>query len=832
MLFAIMIVMRLVLTIWGLIMNLYSSQLLEIHYIRDDDDYDGWRMWVWNKTQNLEGFEVLPQGIDEHGLRFVLDLERYDLSFKEIGLLPKYKNWEDKEPFDRIFKHQGEKTIYIIEGDPKIYRSLNELERSTKAVSAYHDGDLIRIVLNRKIIPQNLGSFYLIKDDTKTKLSQVSKGPKDKKTKVVYFKTPYNIELEEIRNGVYKIESDYGDLLLRFGNSIYSITPPDEKLGEIFSSTSITFRTFSLAKELYLILKRDNSTEEREFPFNYKGNFIWEISISTSYYGYLYRYRVVYPDKTLYGIDPYATVAVYNNKWACIYKDDFKVSPSPVFDISQTVIYELSIRDFTIDEFSGVVNKGRYLSFTETDTTHPNYPDIKTGISHLKELGVNAVHIMPFYDFEKDENSQDYDWGYMPVSFNSPDGWFANDKMTGKVREAKMMIDSLHRNGIKVIMDVVYNHTAETKDKVYNFNALAYDYYYRTKEDGSYYNGSGCGNEFKTESPFGRRFIIDSLKYWVEEYGIDGFRFDLMGLIDLETVDEILKELRKIKPDIIIYGEPWHAGGTPIKGVSKGAQKGKGFAVFNDDIRDAIKGSVFNIQDLGYVQAGNYRERIIKGIRGSIDTFTASPLESINYVSCHDNHTLFDRISLSMPQDSQELIIKRIKLAQAIAAFSQGLYFLHSGEEFVRTKNGNENSYNAPDEINKISWTNKKIYYELFKFHKDMIDIKKTHPSFRMKTAKEIEKNIVFFEDIPLPLPHPSSIAYLIYGSRLNDEWGDIIILINPTDKEVEFKLPREKWRVVFDPSGIVKEERYYKDNFVAQPISLTILSGREGGKR
>lgn len=806
-------------------MNIHPSQMLEIYYMRDDENYDGWKMWVWNKTENLNGFEIIPESITEYGLKFTLDLEKNNLKFKEIGLLPKYKNWEDKEPFDRIFKHLGEKIIYIFEGDPKIYKSIDEVEKSTKAIAAYYDKELIRVVLNRKIVIQNLDSFYIIENTSKNKLTPYIKDTKLKRTNVIYFKSPYEIDMEKIRQGKYQIISDYGNILLTFGNSIYSINPPNEKLGEIFSHSEITFRTFSTAKELYLILKKDNDIKQIEIPFNYKGNFIWEVSISTSYYGYLYKYRAVYPDKILYGIDPYATISAYNNTWAIIYKDDFKVSPSPVFDISQTIIYELSIRDFTIDKFSGVNNKGKYLAFTETETTHPQFPDIKTAISHLKELGVNAIHIMPFYDFEKDENSPNYDWGYMPVSFNSPDGWFAEDKMIGKVREAKMMIDSLHKNGIKVIMDVVYNHTAETKDKVYNFNAIAYNYYYRTKEDGSYYNGSGCGNEFKSESPFGRRFIIDSLKYWIEEFGIDGFRFDLMGLIDLETVDEILKELRKIKPDILIYGEPWHAGGTPIKGVSKGVQKGKGFAVFNDDIRDAIKGSVFHIEDLGYVQSGKYKDKVVEGIKGSIDTFTSSPLETINYVSCHDNHTLFDRIRLSMPKDDEDTVINRLKLAQSIAAFSQGLYFLHSGEEFVRTKKGNENSYNAPDEINQISWTNKKKYSELFNFHKDIIEIKKTHPSFRMKNAEEVKKNLIFFSDINIQLPEPSSIAYIIYGSRLNDEWGDIIVLINPTNKNLKFKLPKGKWKVKFNQSGIVHTDEWYKDYVITQPISLTILS-------
>ncbi|MCX7641385.1 MAG: type I pullulanase, partial [Elusimicrobiales bacterium] len=784
-------------------------------------------MWIWNKTENLEGFEIYFTTITQYGAKFILDLEKHNLFFKEIGLLPKYGNWQDKEAFDRIFKHEGQKTIYIFEGDPKVYTSLQEIEKSTKIISAYYDEELIRIIFNRKIEPKVLNNFFILELEGNNK-NQIYPLTDKKQKNVVYFSSP-KLDMEKIRKGNYIISSSYGETLIKFGKSIYKIYPPSEKLGEDFTDEKILFRVFSTAKDLFLILKNTTIQEELEIPFTYKGNFIWEVSISTKYYGYLYKYKVIYPDKVLYGIEPYATLTVDNNNWAMIYKDNFKVSPSPSFDISETIIYEMNIRDFTINENSGVKNKGKYIALSEVNSYHPKYKNIKTGILHLKELGINAVHIMPFYDFEKDENSNSYDWGYMPVSFNSPDGWFAVNKLD-KIKETKIMIDSFHKNGIKVIMDVVYNHTSETKEKIYNFNAVAYDYYYRKKEDGSYYNGSGCGNEFMSESPFGRRFIIDSLKYWVNEFGIDGFRFDLMGLIDLETVDEIIKELKKIKSDIIIYGEPWHAGGTPIKGVSKGSQKNKGFAVFNDDLRDALKGSVFNIKDLGYVQAANYRDRVIEGIKGSINNFTASPLETINYVSCHDNHTLYDKIRLSMPNDDEKTALKRIKLSQAITALSQGIYFLHSGEEFIRTKKGNENSYNAGDEINNIEWSNKKIYYDLFLFHKNLIKIKKEHPAFKMKTSKEVIDYIRFFEDISINLPNPKTIAYLILGEKLNDDWGDIIVLINPLSEKVTFNLPNGKWLLRFDTDNINFKKILYTEKIEVSPISLVILSKKIGG--
>ncbi|MEK7721265.1 MAG: alpha-amylase family glycosyl hydrolase, partial [Elusimicrobiota bacterium] len=342
-----------------------------------------------------------------------------------------------------------------------------------------------------------------------------------------------------------------------------------------------------------------------------------------------------------------------------------------------------------------------YLGAAEAGTRHPEFPLITTGLDHIAGLGVNAVHILPFQDFENGDNASVYNWGYMPVNFNSPEGSYASNPADGsRVRETKLMIDAFHRKGLKVIMDVVYNHTAETRAAVYNFNAAAMDYYYRLNSDGTYPNGSGCGNEFRTEAPMARKFLLDSLLYWMREYRVDGFRFDLMGLIDAETAAEIMRVLKLENPGIFIYGEPWTAGATPAKGVKKGSQRSLGFAVFNDGFRDAIKGGVFSPADLGYVQAARNREGVMRGIRGAVDDFTDGPLETINYVSCHDNHTLWDRIELSVNHEPLQNKVAMDKLANALVFTSQGIPFLHAGEEFLRTKKGEKNSYNLPDEIN------------------------------------------------------------------------------------------------------------------------------------
>lgn len=799
-----------------------KAESLKINYKRINSDYEGWKLWIWDKSEGKVGFELLPEGKNDFGLVFKLDLDKYGLMNKEIGILPKYGNWESKEAFDRILRYSGEKEIYIVEADEKIYNNINDMNISTETTKAFYDtGGNIRVVFNRTVYTKSISDeFYLINKKSGEK-KKIFKVDNNGISNTVYFKTE-PLDINEIKDNDYIVSSKYGETLVRFGNVLYTFSPYND-MGEITGDDGITFRIFSTAKEINLLIQRDN--KEEKIPFKYDKDFVWEVKLSTSYYGSTYRYEAVYPDKTLYGIDPSAKCSIRNNTYAMIVNDNSNVIPSPKFNNSELVIYEMSIRDLTSDSLSGVKNKGKYLGLTEEETTHPDFSDIRTGISHLKELGINAVHIMPFYDFENDENSSSYDWGYMPVSFNSPDGSFAVDKMAGKIKETKAMISEFHKNGIKVIMDVVYNHTAETSEnKVYNFNLLAHDYYYRTNLDGKYSNGSGCGNEFKTESPYGRKFIIDSLKYWITSYKIDGFRFDLMGLMDQDTVIEILNEIRKIKPDIIIYGEPWTGGVTPIKGVYKGFQKGKNFAVFNDDFRDAIKGSVFDIKNLGYVQNQSNRETVIKGIKGSIDLFTDSPLETINYVSCHDNHTLFDRLKLSMPDDDLKTIIKRDKLAEAIILTSQGIPFILSGEEILRTKNGNDNSYNAGDEINKIDWTRKKVFYDVFKYYRDLIDMRKNHPAFRMETKNDILKNIKFYEELGIKLPDDKSIAYIIDGSNAGDSWNQITVLINPNTDSRTFNLMDGKWQLKFDENGY-SERKIFRGTIILPPLSLYVLS-------
>ena len=827
--------------------NLYAGNFLTAHYNRLNGDYQNWNLWVWNEDGGKNGFEAVPAGKDDFGIYFRIDLKTFGLLNKKTGFLPKYGNWEKQDDPDRILKTAGQGDIYLMEGDMEIYSAPPEV--STKIVSASLESENeVKLTLNRVVDRDFLDKrgFYLTKGKTSVPAlnARFYGGGKYGRAVLLEFKDLLSAsdgrpgktagfgkpDLMAVNAGLWQAHAlGLKPVTVELGSAVYG---PDfassQKMGAFTADGITVMRLFApKATKAEALIYETPSGPARAELLEHKGHGIWEKVFDSDLAGKYYRLRVTATGRVSEGLDPYAACVTADNGRAMIVYDDTPVADPPSFDLSETVLYEAHIRDFSSDAFSGIKNKGKYLGFTEERTVHPLYPEIKTGLDHLAELGVNAVHLMPFEDFENSDSTSSYNWGYMPVNFNSPEGAYATrTDDASRVRETKLMIDALHKKGIKVIMDVVYNHTAETGGKIYNFKALAGDYYYRTRPDGSYWNGSACGNEFKTEAPMARKFIIDSLLHWARDYKVDGFRFDLMGLMDSETAFEVVKKLKEFKPDIIIYGEPWAAGVTPVDGIKKGSQKGRGFAVFNDDFRDALKGSVFNIKDLGYIQSygQNYRQAVRNGITGSPGTFAGSPLESVNYVSCHDNHTLWDRIDLSAKDAQPETKIKMDKLAQAIVLTSQGIPFINAGEEFLRTKKGEENSYNLPDEINRLDWTRKKEYFRVFSYYRNLIALRKAHPAFRMKTAAAVKENLRFYDDLGLALEEPD-IAYMLYGDRAGDAWSRILVLINPRSKPRKFALPAGEWEQAFDENGFYKGDRKkIKAGFEVPPVSLAVL--------
>ncbi|MBF4694634.1 type I pullulanase [Fusibacter ferrireducens] len=457
------------------------------------------------------------------------------------------------------------------------------------------------------------------------------------------------------------------------------------------------------------------------------------------------------------------------------------------------ILYELHIKDFTGDQSSGVKHKGKFLGLTEKGSQLEGYA---TGLDHIADLGVTHVHLMPINDYlsvdELSDAPESYNWGYDPEHFNLPEGSYSlspNDPVS-RVMELKMLIQSLHERGLKVILDVVYNHTFRGPQS--NFNALVPNYYYRVTQEGIFSNGSGCGNEFASEKPMGRKFIIDSLCYWAREYKVDGFRFDLMALIDIDTINLSIQELKKINPEMMIYGEPWTGGLSLLpesNRIYKGIQCNQCFSLFNDDFRNAIKGDNDGTGH-GFVQGNKDAEYNVKvGILGSIPYdqtymgFAMNPCETINYFNAHDNLIIFDKLSKSMPNSSYEDWIKMNKLCFNIIMTSQGIPFFHAGNEFLRSKKGNHNSYNAPLSINAINWHDKKTHYAFYLYVKDLIELRKTHDCFRITDTALIKKNIHF---VDIESSGSNTIVYSIHVDDKEDY--DCLLIVHNAHYEI-FKL-------------------------------------------
>ena len=549
-----------------------------------------------------------------------------------------------------------------------------------------------------------------------------------------------------------------------------------EDLEMVITDNSVDFALWSpKADEVELnIYPTDKDSEALETIMMSKGdNGVWRASISRENVGKFYTFKVKYDGKWLAETPGVWAKAVGTNGMRAAILDVETTNPEgwsedkgpELKNITDAVIYEMHHRDFSVDPTSGIVNKGKFLALTEQGTKSPKGD--KTGIDHLKELGVTHVHILPSYDYNSvDESRLDepqYNWGYDPFNYNAPEGSYSTNPAdpAARIREMKQMVKSLHDAGIGVIMDVVYNHTSLNDDS--NFSLTAPGYYYRYREDGTYSDASGCGNETASERQQMRDFIINSVKYWVSEYHIDGFRFDLMAIHDMETMNEVVDELKEINPNIFVYGEGWTAGDSPLpvekRALKENVAKMDGIAVFSDDIRDAVKGHYSDATDRGFATGKPGNEETVKiGIVAStahpqVDyskgnnskfAYAKAPTEIINYVSCHDDLTLTDKLAKSMPEASVEQRRRAAKLAQTIVFTSQGTPFMFAGEEIFRDKKGVHNSYKSPDSINAIDWTLKNKYADQFNYYKELIRLRKTHPAFRMTTAVEIAENIVF----------------------------------------------------------------------------------------
>lgn len=583
------------------------------------------------------------------------------------------------------------------------------------------------------------------------------------------------------------------------------------ELGAICNPRQTTFRVWApTARSVRLNLYRSPSGgRPKQMAMKLLDDGCWEATVRGDWLGAWYTYSADGDDPRfnpgLELLDPYARCVNGHLGRSIVVADQTPVAARPDFPLNEAIIYEMHIRDFTIDPDSGIQRRGKYLGLTERGTHLSGRRDIATGLDHLLDLGINVVQLMPIMEFHSNESEDEYGWGYDVVHHNSPDGWYATERYDARrVSEVKQMVDTLHRCGIRVTLDVVFNHTFESirENRVFSFDGLVPGYYYRVRPDGAYWNGSGVGNEFRTEAPMVRRYLIDTLLFWVREYRIDGFRFDLLGLIDYETLCQIVRELHAVDPGLLIYGEPWAGGTSAIEIVHKGRQRGLGWSVFNDHFRDALKGNVFDARATGFIQAGRNAEQVRVGLRGAIDDFADSPLESINYVECHDNHTLWDRISISTSDDSRVTPDDRramSRLAAVLLMTAQGIPFIQTGQPFRRTKFGDHNSYNRPDAVNMIRWEEKAENLDLYQYYRELIALRRAHPLFRLASAEEVRAAVVFLDESPgYTLPH-GCLAWTINDVTGLDAWRRALVLVNANQRPVRLPVPPGNWEIYVD---------------------------------
>lgn len=624
-------------------------------------------------------------------------------------------------------------------------------------------------------------------------------------------------------------------------------------LGAVYSPKMTRFKVWapeaeSVKLNLYKQGEGDNLIEQHIMKKSANGTYVFEKQGDCN--GIYYTYTVVNHGEEQEAVDPYTKAAGVNGQRGMVinlaktnpqgFELDGYRNPEHITD---AIIYEGSVRDFTMDESSGVFHNGKFLGLTEANTT--NHFGEATALDYISGLGVTHVQILPAFDFETvDEKNQkaQYNWGYDPDNYNVPEGSYAVSPYDGAVRiqEMKQMVLALHSRGIGVIMDVVFNHTYRRDDS--NLQKIVPGYYYRSDETG-YTNGSGCGNEVASDRPMVQKLIVDSLIYWAKEYHIDGFRFDLMGVLDIDTMNVIAERLKEIRSDIYLYGEGWNGGPSSLaeekRAFKASAKKMPGIGMFNDDIRDTIKGSVFYDDHLGFVNGGTHLENALRyGITGAVahpqvdyDAYGSRPWakepgQSINYVSCHDNYTLWDKLSVSCPEASEEKKKAMNRLCAAIVFTSQGVPFIQAGEEFLRSKplpekkGFAENSYNMPDAVNSIKWDNIHEYPDMIAYYKGLMALRKAHPVFRMQSEAEMTQNLCFLSDTP-----ENVVAYLLKGKGADDTPENILVIFNGNDEEILYNLPEGKWKILVDDKTAGADgKKNISEKTDVEPLSALVL--------
>jgi pullulanase len=621
-----------------------------------------------------------------------------------------------------------------------------------------------------------------------------------------------------------------------------------DDLGATWTKDKTTFRVWAptataVSVNLYETGDPANGDLIEQLPMTADVNGTWIAEISGDQNGIYYTYQVEVDGQSNEACDPYARTTGVNGMRAMILDLDstdptgWDKDKDPHYgnSITDAIIYELHVRDLSMDDTSGITNKGKFLGVIETGTTNPKGKP--TGLDYIKNLGITHIHLLPSYDYatvdETNLEANEFNWGYDPKNYNVPEGSYSTDPYNGEVRvkEFKTMVKGLHDNGISVIMDVVYNHVYDAKS--FCFNQIVPDYFSRVTPFGNYSQGSGCGNDTASERSMVKKYIVDSVTYWADEYHIDGFRFDLVGLIDTETMNAVIEEVHKTHPNVIFYGEGWNMSTDLTKDgyeltTQANSELVNNFSFFNDTLRDSIRGPMSQSNKPGYISGGGgFAGDIARCFMGQT-TWCQTPTQSINYASCHDNLALYDRIIMSTPGVSNADRAKMNSLAAAIVMTSQGVPFFQAGEELFRSKplgdgTYDHNSYKSPDSVNSIKWDalDSNSMYSSFEYYQGLIAFRKAHPALRLTTAEEVSKYITKLET-----SNSNLLAFHIAGEADQGASKGIIVIFNANKQEAVVDLPEGTWNVyVNDKTAGTKSLGSAHDNVTVAGISAMVLS-------
>ena len=828
----------------GIIINI----TIKLHYSRKDDTYTGWNVWAWALTTGGKQYEfsneekemVATVTVDSHSVNSLSYIVRKGL-------------WEEQEFGERRVDLSkvlsGTVHCYVTAGQQEVKTVLGKdavLGNKLLAAEFDYDSGCLLVQTSMPIEGEAAKSFTLRRWDGKATDITVTKAEgKDCAYKLTLSKPLSLVEL--YRYAISFGSHDHGIKT----TTVYAsdkfeadFTYTGKDLGAVWSKTSTAFKVWApTAEDVQIALYATGHGNDllRKVPMTRGEKGIWSADVKGDLNGTYYTYHVSVGGKVNEACDPYARTTGINGRRAMVIdldstdpkgweRDD---NPNKLRSYTDAVLYELHVRDFSIDPSSGVssANRGKFLALTETGTkTAKGTP---TGIDYLKSLGITHLHLLPVYDYASvDESKLDvpqFNWGYDPLNFNTPEGSYSSDPYDGsaRVKEMKRAVQALHNAGISVVMDVVYNHVYEAG--TFCLNQIVPGYFSRVNPDGSNSNGSGCGNDTASERSMVRKFIVDSVVYWSKEYHIDGFRFDLVGLLDTDTINALVDAVHAYQPDAIFYGEGWTLPTACEPGTHMTTQpnafRTPNFAYFSDDMRNLLAGE--NGKTQGFVSGLTGKEDTMRYCFTGNTAWCPKPTQTVNYVSCHDNYTLMDKLALSCPKATLSQRIRMSRMAAAIYMMSQGIPFIHAGEEFLREKldeQGNrvENSYNKPDSVNALRWDalDRKENAETVEYYKGLIAFRKAHPALRLSTAEEVAANVAY------RWIRNEVIAFDIKGGVNGETAGAITVILNATAKEQEVPLAEGEWSVCVngDAAGVTALDTVTGGKTTVAPTCVTVL--------